>query len=123
VKVRLGPRTSSSVAIVTRNLSHEHQRDGEFLDAFTADYFFAEPLLGHADEQNLLRNQMAKSPVGPPYSNRANRLECQTGVHGDFDPQRLSGALANPIELTSFVAAVLNRIDSVTGVGLNQEEQ
>ena len=29
------------------------------------------------------------------YSNRANRLECQTGVHGNFDPQRLSGALAN----------------------------
>src|SRR5262249_35637147 len=29
------------------------------------------------------------------YSNRANRLECQTGVHGNFDPQRLSGALGN----------------------------
>src|SRR5215831_13819478 len=29
------------------------------------------------------------------YSNRANRLECQSGVHGNFDPQRLSGALAN----------------------------
>jgi hypothetical protein len=29
------------------------------------------------------------------YPNRANRLECQTGVHGSFDPQRLSGALAN----------------------------
>jgi hypothetical protein len=29
------------------------------------------------------------------YSNRANRLECQTGVHGNFDPQRVSGALAN----------------------------
>jgi len=30
-----------------------------------------------------------------PYSNRANRLECQTGVHSNFDPQRLSGGLAN----------------------------
>jgi hypothetical protein len=33
---------------------------------------------------------------GLSYSNRANRLECQAGVHGNFDPQTLSGALANP---------------------------
>src|SRR5262245_12173542 len=38
----------------------------------------------------LIRNYASLS-----YSNRANRLECQTGVHGNFDPQRLSGALAN----------------------------
>src|SRR5215469_18790746 len=83
--------------------------------------------LRHATARAFLAWMLAlmamRNYASPPYSNRANRLECQTGVHGDFDPQRLSGALANPIELTSFVAAVLNRIDSVTGVGLNQEEQ
>jgi len=34
-----------------------------------------------------------------PLLNDCARLHWQTGVHGNFDPQRLSGALANP-ELT-----------------------
>src|SRR5262249_20524723 len=33
--------------------------------------------------------------ASPPYSNRANRLACQTALRGSFDLQRLSGALAN----------------------------
>jgi len=32
-----------------------------------------------------------------PFSNSANRLACQTACDGNFDPQRFSGALANPI--------------------------
>jgi hypothetical protein len=35
--------------------------------------------------------------AGVPRPNKSNGLECQKASRGSFDPQRLSGAVSNPV--------------------------
>ena len=60
---------------------------------------------------------------GVPWASNISALHWQTPTRGSFDPQRLSGALANPTRAAEFCRRCLTGSTARRASACNQEEQ
>jgi hypothetical protein len=75
-------------------------------------------VIGETDGSTNSKQTRVVAAAGLARANIFNELDCQTAFHGDFDQQRLSGALANPTRADEFCRRCLTGVDSATGVAV-----